>query len=167
LSYSPNDGGANVIGTAANGITTLAGDEVQGDNDQALDESGVSIAYQMGPVRLAYGQNDEAAEENTFAGLQYNANGIMVAYEQNETTASSTNVSTDNTAVAAKYTTGPISIGYLTTNRKSAGTTSIDRTAYGVHYDLGGGLKAVIEAGSEDKQTSKGEFTGFGLKYSF
>ena len=163
-SYAPTDGDSRTALTGDEGGITAV-DDNESDGDSALDEAGVSIAYQMGPVRFAYGQNDEAAEENTFAGLQYSANGVMVAYEQNEKDVTGTK--TDYTSFAAMYTMGDLSLRGLTTTQKSGGTTAKDRTAYGLHYNLGGGATLVIEAGSEDKATSKGEFSAVGVMYSF
>ena len=163
-SYSATDGdngGANETGSL------LAIDGNESDGDTANDESGLSFAYQMGPVRVAYGQNDEADEENTFVGLQYSANGIMFAYETNENKVISTTTTTDHTSMAAMYTMGDASFRYLTTKSEADGVDTVDRTAYGVHYNLGGGATLVIETGSEDEAATLGEFTGVGIKYAF
>ena len=164
VSYAPTDGD-NSGSNETNSLLAIDGNE--SDGDTANDESGVSFAYQMGPVRLAYGQNDEATEENTFVGLQYKANGIMVAYETNENKVTSTSVTTDHTSVAAMYTMGDASFRYLATGSKVAGADTVDRSAYGIHYNLGGGATLVVETGSEDAASSLGEFTGVGIKYSF
>jgi len=165
-SYSPTNGDAAAITntTTVGGITTGA-DNSWGDS--ASDDAGVALTYQMGPVRLAYGQNDEASEDNTFAGIQYSANGLMAAYETNETKTTSTGAKVDQNAFAVSYTMGDIAVKALTSTKKASTGTTQDRTAYGIHYNLGGGTSIIVETGSEEKLTSKGEFVGAGLVFKF
>jgi len=165
-SYSPTNGDAAAITKTSDvgGITTGA-DNSWGDS--ANDDAGIALTYQMGPVRVAYGQNDEAAEDNTFMGVQYSANGLMAAYETNETKTTSTNAKVDQNAFAVSYTMGDVAIKALTTTKKNSTATTEDRTAYGIHYNLGGGASFIVETGSEEKLTSKGEFVGAGVVFKF
>ena len=165
-SYSPTDGdAANITNTTTVGGITTGADNSWGDS--ASDDAGIALTYQMGPVRVAYGQNDEAAEDNTFMGVQYAANGLMAAYETNETKTTSTNAKVDQNAFAVSYTMGDIAIKALTSTKKNSTATTQDRTAYGIHYNLGGGASFIVETGSEEKLTSKGEFVGAGVVFKF
>ena len=179
-SYSPKDGNADTVTGSITGSTIDYPNDSTGIAD---DESGLALQYTMGSVTFAYGQNDEASREATFAGVTYSANGLKVSYEtlEQEYTAAVTTTASDRAAsatiaagteyeskvIGVQYDMGDVSLRALTTSRDTDGTQTHDRTAYGIHYNLGGGATFIAEAGSEDKASAQGEFTGVGIRYKF
>jgi len=181
LSYAPKDG---AVAQPDPGFDATA-DEfkmslgMEGDSTgRADDESSVGVAYQAGPVRIAFGtgsqisqldarEDVDVAQDVTFFGAQYKANGIMVALENTKFEQTVGGTEDEARSIAASYEFGEASLRVLNTKFEADGVDLVDYTAYGVHYNLGGGLKAIVETGSDSQGSLEHEFTTVGLKYSF
>ena len=170
LSYAPKDAQAEDLSTSiVNGFTnydmqgTSAGDRTAG----AQDESGFSAQYSLGGVQIAYGQSNYASDiDASYIGVKYSNSGLMVAIDNSEFKQQD-GTNDDVVAIGATYTMGAISVRGITSTYKDNGTKTKDRTAYGVHYDLGGGATLILETGKEDVVSTKDQFTGVGIRYKF
>jgi hypothetical protein len=99
--------------------------------------------------------------------LTYSIDGLGLAYEshQNETSAG---VKVNYRAYGATYNMGDITLAYSNAAEKTSGGSDIaDTTAVGIHYDLGGGVKAFAESASEDIISTKPDTTAIGIAVTF
>jgi hypothetical protein len=162
VSYSPEDTYDDQI----TGSITTGASYNNGNTGVGEDESGFSVQYTAGAFQVAYGQSNYATNvDASYMGAKYSANGVMIAIDNSEY--DNAGSMEDAVSIGASYTMGDLTVKGLTSTYKDDGTKTQDRTAYGVHYDLGGGLTVIVETGSEDTATTAGEFTGMGVRYKF
>ena len=163
VSYSPEDvNDDRITNSQTNGTTNY---NVAG-TDAGADESGFAAQYEMGAFQIAYGQSNYATNTDaSYIGLKYSANGLMVAIDNSEYDIAGS--IEDAVTIGVSYTMGDLTVKGLTSTYKDDGTEEQDQTAYGVHYDLGGGLTAILETGKDKVATGEGDFTGMGLRYKF
>ena len=176
LSYGAEEGDNPDAGTD---FSNNGGVNAETDQESTRDESGAAFAYQAGPIRFAYGIQDEASEDNQFMGVQGKLAGFMVAYETNTCDAtaadgciadSSAGNEYESTSLALTYTMGDVEVAYLDTDRELTGTAGAinDWSGFGITYDLGGGASVGIESGESDGSADGGaDYTALGVQYSF
>lgn len=150
VSFSPENGGTQ----AASGATA--------------DVSGISATYSVAGARIGLGTEDVGEDTRTLTNINYGANGFFVSYALNALdVASGTSEDTDQTIVSGTYTMGDVTFAVSSNEIKTDSVVTSDLTAYGVHYNVGGGLKAFVESQSDDKATTKDEATFAGLVFKF
>ena len=131
------------------------------------DQFGVSVGFSVGGLGVKVASQEEGTDSDQGITLTYAIEGLGIAYEshQNETAAG---VKVNYRAYGAKYSMGDITFAYSNSAEKTSGGADIaDTTAVGVHYDLGGGVKAFAESASEDIISSKPDTTAVGIVVAF
>jgi hypothetical protein len=138
-----------------------------GDSSSEGDaHSGVGVQYTSGPVTVAYAKNTEEANQSdlTYVGATLSMSGITVTVDSMEDEGGGTKI--DEKLVGVKYSMGDATVYANNLDYKSGGTKTKDITAYGLHYNLGGGVTAFVEASSDDKNAAT-DSTGVGLSMAF
>jgi len=152
VTYSPEDGGS--------------GDSYT-DEGISSDMGGVLVTYSNGPLFLGIASEETGTDSDTGMVATYNVAGATLAYEtfQNKTVAG---VKTNYNAMGVQYTTGDITLAYsVVEEEQSAGSTLSDRNAFGLHYNLGGGVIVFAEASDESIESGLEDETAVGIKMSF
>jgi hypothetical protein len=169
-----------------NGTSTLAGDAAIGwtlpatienlsvyvshaaDGGEGDKHTGVAFQYKAGPVTVAYAKNEEeAAESNlTYAGASATFQGLTVAIESMQDEAGGSSAKIDEDVIGVKYGMGDVTLFATSYEKKVAGTLTSDVSAYGLHYNLGGGVTFFVE-GSQDDKNSAADSTGAGIEMAF
>lgn len=131
------------------------------------DEFGYSFAYKTSVgIEFGYGFNDEnETTDETTTYISYKTGPIYVAaerYSHNEDGADNV----EQSGYAATYTMNDLTFILTTKEKKTGATINNDFTAYGVHYNLGGGAKVYAESVSDSKDTTN-DSTAIGLKLAF
>jgi hypothetical protein len=138
-----------------------------GDSSSEGDaHSGLGVQYTTGPVTVAYAKNTEEANNSdlTYVGATVSMSGFTVTVDSMEDEGGGTKI--DEKLVGVKYSMGDATIYANNLDYKSGGTKTKDITSYGLHYDLGGGVTAFVEALTDDKNAAA-ESTGVGLSMAF
>ena len=152
VAYSPQDGGSGDA-YVAEGVSS--------------DLAGVLVTYTNGPLFIGVGSEETGTDSDQGIVATYAMAGAKVAYEsfQNET---SGGTKTNYNAIGLTYTTGDITLAYSSADEKESGGNKLsDRTAYGVHYNLGGGVVVFAEASNESIESGEEEETAVGIKFAF
>ena len=152
--------------TLVEGVTVYvshAADAGEGDK-----HTGVGIQYKAGPVTVAYAKNEEeAAESNlTYAGATATFSGLTVTLESMQDEAGGSSSKIDEDVIGVKYGMGDVTVFATSYEKKVAGTLTSDVSAYGLHYDLGGGVTFFVEASQDDKNDAA-DSTGAGIEMAF
>jgi len=137
-----------------------------GDGTES-DQFGVMAGFSIAGLGVKVASQEEGTEKDQGVTLTYAIEGLGLAYEshQNETAAG---VKVNYRAYGAKYSMGDITFAYSNAAEKTSGGADIaDTTAFGVHYDLGGGVKAFAESASEDIISTKPDTTAVGIVVAF
>jgi hypothetical protein len=169
-----------------NGTATAAGDAAIGwtlpatienlsvyvshaaDSGEGDKHTGVALQYTAGPMTVAYAKNEEEASESnlTYAGASASFEGLTVAIESMQDEAGSAAAKIDEDVIGVKYGMGDVTVFATSYEKKVAGTLTSDVSAYGLHYDLGGGVTFFVE-GSQDDKNSAADSTGAGIEMAF
>jgi outer membrane protein OmpU len=153
VTYSPEDGGSGDA-YVAEGIKS--------------DMAGILVTYKNGPLFLGVASEETGTDSDQGIVATYSVAGVTVAYEtfQNETGAA---VKTNYNALGATYKTGDLTLAYSSVDEKESGGGDrlSDRTAYGVHYNLGGGVVVFLESSDESIETGNEEETAVGISMKF
>jgi len=131
------------------------------------DQFGVSAAFSIAGLGVKVATQEEGTDKDQGVTLTYAIEGLGLAYEshQNET---ASGVKVNYRAYGATYSLGDITFAYSNAAEKTSGGADIaDTTAFGVHYDLGGGVKAFAESASEDIISTKPDTTAVGIVVAF
>jgi len=131
------------------------------------DQFGVSAGFSVGGLGIKVATQEEGTDKDQGVTLTYAIEGLGLAYEshQNET---ASGVKVNYRAYGATYSMGDITFAYSNAAEKTSGGADIaDTTAFGVHYDLGGGVKAFAESASEDIISTKPDTTAVGIVVAF
>jgi len=139
-------------------------DELEGAASDAVE--GFALKYSFGAGSVGYASEDVGAVSYQGVFLKYSVAGFDLAYDSNELT-SAANVKTDYIQWSAKYALGDTTLGVLNVSTQVAGATkSQDSTVVGIYQDLGNGISAYLETGSNDKGTLDEE-TVIGVAFTF
>ena len=152
LSYSPKDG---VSGATAS------------DEDTTADVAGVMVGFSMAGLGVKVASEESGTDKDQGVTLTYAIQGASLAYEshQNETTAG---VKTNYKAYAVDYSMGDVTLQYSNSEEKESGGSAIsDTTAYGISYNLGGGVVVFAENSSDDVISTKPDTTALGIAVAF
>jgi hypothetical protein len=150
VAYSPEDGETGVNA-----------------GESTADQSGFVVTYKAGPVLLGVATQEVGAESDQGFSAVYAASGLKVSYEamQNET---EVGVKTNYNSMGVSYAMGDLTFAYTNTSEKQSGGNDLgDTTAYGIHYNLGGGVLAFFEVASEDIVSSKDDTSALGVEFKF
>jgi hypothetical protein len=104
--------------TIAEGLTVNVSHSAETNQDGNEEADGVSVKYAIAGATIGLGQQDNG--DGTSHGLvnaTYSMSGVTVAYEVFTDTAVG-GVDTDTTNMGIKYVTGPITLGYETSETK-------------------------------------------------
>lgn len=137
------------------------------DNGIDGDHSGFVVTYKAGPVSLGAATQEVGTDKDQGFAVAYSASGIKVSYEamQNKTSA---NVKTNYNSLGVSYKMADMTFAFTNTKETvSGGAVLGDTIAYGVHYNLGGGVLAFFEVASEDVQADKPDTTALGVEFKF
>jgi len=172
-----------------NGVATTAGDAAIGwtlptvvegltlyvshaaDGGEGDKHTGVGLQYTAGPITAAFAKNEEETDENnlTYAGLTATFQGLSVSIESMEDEAggvATANAKLDEDIIGAKYTMGDVTFFAANKETKEDGTKTEEISSYGIHYNLGGGVRFFIEA-SQDDLDDTADATGAGIELAF
>jgi len=149
------------------GLTVLVTNGADNNNaSSGENHTGVGFKYAAGPMSVAYAKNDNeddttqtlVAASVTFAGVTVNAENFE----------DGTSGSTEEKKIfGAKYTMGDVTVyGQNQTNENTSGTKTADVSAFGLHYNLGGGVTAFVETSTDDKDAAQ-DSTGVGVIVAF
>jgi len=150
VAWSPADAetGANAAGTTA-------------------DQSGVMVGYSVAGLGIKLAQQDTATDKDQGMTLTYAIEGLGLAYETHQNKVSA-GTKTNYNAYGATYSMGDITFAYSNVLEKVSGGADLsDRTSFGIHYDLGGGVLAFAESSSENIESGKEDETAIGITVSF
>ena len=152
VAYSPEDGGS--------------GDSYT-DEGVSSDLAGILVTYSNGPLFVGLASEETGTDSDQGIVATYSIAGVGLAYEsfQNET---SDATKTNYNAMGVTYSTGDITLAYSSVDEKESGGSKLsDRTAYGVHYNLGGGVVVFAESSNESIESGEEEETAVGIKMTF
>jgi len=115
------------------------------------ESDGFAVRYDVANARFGFGQQDNG--DGTSHGLvnaQYTMGGVTVGYEQFTDTAEG-GVDTDTTNLGLRYVTGPLTIGYETSEVKDSDAAAAnDFKVMSVEYAVGGGFVVGINTRDDD-----------------
>jgi hypothetical protein len=150
VAWSPADAetGANAAGTTA-------------------DQSGVMVGYSVAGLGIKLAQQDTGTDKDRGMTLTYSIEGLNLAYETHQNKVSA-GTKTNYNAYGLTYGMGDITFAYSNVLEKVSGGADLsDRTSFGIHYNLGGGVLAFAESSSENIESGKEDETAIGIAVSF
>jgi hypothetical protein len=153
--------------TVAEGVTLLVTNGADTNNSSSGENhTGVGVKYATGPVSVSYAKNDNEDDTTiTVVAASATFGGVTVNVEQSEDGTSG--ATTEISAMGVKYVMGDITVyGQNQATENTSGTKTADVTAFGLHYNLGGGVTAFVEASSDDKNAAL-DSTGVGVVVAF
>jgi len=131
------------------------------------DQFGIMAGFSVAGLGVKVASQEVGTDKDQGVTLTYGIEGLGLAYEshQNETSAG---VKVNYRAYGATYSMGDITFAYSNSTEKTSGGADIaDTTAFGIHYDLGGGVLAFAESASEDIISTKPDTTAVGIAVTF
>ena len=153
--------------TFVEGLTVNVSHSAETNQDDNEEADGVSVKYAVAGATIGLGQQDNG--DGTSHGLvnaTYSMSGVTVAYEVFTDTAVG-GVDTDTTNMGIKYVTGPITLGYETSETKASNAAATaDKKVISVAYAVGGGFTVGVESFDDDLATD-GEKTGVYAAFAF
>jgi len=170
LGQGTGSGDAAVLWTLpamVEGLTVNVSHSAETNIDGNEESDGFSVKYAVAGATIGFGQQDNG--DGTSHGLvnaTYTMSGVTVAYEQFTDTAVG-GVDTDTTNMGVKYSTGPITLGYETSETKASNAAATnDEKVITVEYAVGGGFVVGVDSYDDDLATN-GEKTAVYAAFTF
>jgi hypothetical protein len=139
-------------------------DELVGSTTDAVE--GIAVKYNFGNGSIGFASEDAGTSSFNMLGFTYSLAGLDFAYDMNEGTAAG-GAKTDYIQWSLQYGMGDLSLGLLNVSTQAAGSAKTqDSTLVGLYYDMGNGVSAYLESGSNDKGALNEE-TIVGVAFSF
>jgi hypothetical protein len=137
------------------------------DNNKVGEaHTGYALSYAAGPVTVDYASNEN--EDNTkftYVGAKATFGAVTVAAEQLEDGTSG--ATSEERSYGVSYTMGDVTIKLNNqVDENSSGTKTADKTFTGIHYSMGGGVTAFVEAMTDDV-TKTNDTTAVGVAFAF
>jgi outer membrane protein OmpU len=152
LAYSPKDTESGAHAT---------------DEGTVSDQFGVMVGFSVAGLGVKVASQEVGTDKDQGVTLTYAIDGLGLAYESHQNEVSN-GTKVNYRAYGATYSMGDITLAYSQTAEKTSGGADIaDTTAFGIHYDLGGGVKAFAESASEDIISTKPDTTAVGIAVTF
>jgi len=153
--------------TLVEGLTVNISHGAETNQDDNEESDGVSLKYAVAGATIGLGQQDNGdGTSHALVNATYSMSGVTVAYEVFTDTAIG-GVDTDTTNMGVKYVSGPITLGYETSETKASNAAATsEEKVISVAYAVGGGFTVGLESYDDDLATN-GEKTGVYAAFAF
>jgi len=154
--------------TFVEGLSVRVSHSAETNVDDNEEADGWAVKYSGGMFAIGFGAQDNAdgTSHNLVNGSVTPMGGLTLAAEVFTDTAT-TGIDTDTTNYGVKYVTGPLTLGYETSETKASNAAATnDEKVISVAYAVGGGLVVGVNT-YDDDLTTNSEKTAVYAAYSF